>query len=101
NKGFVTAGFRSGQIITVDTTSGTNDGIYTISTVTPGVITLIESDPLTTEDAATAGTVTITTEVNLVSKTEWLASSSVDPIDKTIHRVWFNAGTSALKAITL
>ncbi|MBA7519314.1 hypothetical protein ES705_11392 [subsurface metagenome] len=99
---FVIAGFKSGQIITVVTGSGTNNGTYTISAVTPGVITLIGSDELITESAATAVTVTITTNVNLVSKTEWLADTNhVTPTGKEIDRVWFETGTSAFEAIRL
>lgn len=55
--GFLTAGFEPGQIIIVTTTSGTNDGVYTIASVAAGTITLIAADSLTTENAATAGTV--------------------------------------------
>jgi hypothetical protein len=53
--------FKSGMTIRVSTTSGTNDGDYTIATrgVSRGTILLSTSDSLTTEDAATAGTVTI------------------------------------------
>lgn len=57
--GFVTAGFKIGQIIIVTTTSGTNDGVYTIASVTAGTITLIAANALTAENAATAGTVAI------------------------------------------
>ena len=47
--------------ITVETTSGTNDGSYTIADrgVSRGTILLDADDSLTTESAATAGTVTI------------------------------------------
>jgi hypothetical protein len=53
--------FRSEQPITIETTSGTNDGDYTIGArgVSRGTLTLSSSDSLTTENAATAGTVTI------------------------------------------
>ena len=99
---FVIAGFKSDQTITVITTSGVNDDTYTINTVTPGVITLIAADSLTTENAAAAGTVTITTDTNLVSKTEWLANTNyVTPTGKEIDRVWFETGTSAFEAIRL
>jgi len=57
--GFLTAGFEAGQIIVITTTSGTNDGTYTIASVAAGTITLIAADSLTTENAATAGTVAI------------------------------------------
>ena len=47
--------------ITIETTSGTNDGTYTIADrgVSRGTILLSSTDSLTTESAATAGTVTI------------------------------------------
>jgi hypothetical protein len=53
--------FKSGMTLRVETTSGTNDGDYTITTggVSRGVILLSDSDSLTTETAATAGTVTL------------------------------------------
>ncbi|HHT9146682.1 MAG TPA: hypothetical protein ACFYD4_13585 [Candidatus Wunengus sp. YC61] len=53
--------FRSEQPIRVVTSSGTNDGDYTIAArgVSRGEILLSSSDSLTTETAATAGTVTI------------------------------------------
>jgi hypothetical protein len=53
--------FKTGMTIRVETTSGTNDGDYTIGTrgVTRGKIELASTDSLTTETAATAGTVTI------------------------------------------
>jgi len=57
--GFLTAGFEAGQIIVITTTSGTNDGTYTIASVAAGTITLIAANSLTTENAATAGTVAI------------------------------------------
>ena len=48
-------------VIAVVTESGTNDGTYTIAVrgVAPGVLTLSSTDSLTTEDAATAGEVSI------------------------------------------
>jgi len=51
----------SGWNISITTTSGTNDGSYTIASrgVSRGTILLSSSDSLTTENAATAGTVTI------------------------------------------
>lgn len=54
-------GLQSGMAIRVATTSTTNDGDYTINTrgIQRGKILLSSSDSLTTEDAATAGTVTI------------------------------------------
>lgn len=53
--------FKSEQPIAIVTTSGTNDGTYTIAArgVTRGTLTLKSGDTLTTESAATAGTVTI------------------------------------------
>jgi hypothetical protein len=53
--------FKSGMPIRVATTSGTNNGDYTIASrgVSRGEILLSDSDSLTTETAATAGTVTI------------------------------------------
>lgn len=54
-------GFSDGMTLKVETTSGTNDGTFTIGTraVTRGKIELSSSDSLTTETAATAGTVTL------------------------------------------
>ena len=51
----------SGWNISISTTSGTNDGSYTIAArgVIRGTVTLVSTDSLTTESAATAGTVTI------------------------------------------
>lgn len=53
--------FSGTMPIRIETTSGTNDGDYTIAErgVTREKILLSDSDSLTTEDAATAGTVTI------------------------------------------
>lgn len=53
--------FKSEQPISIVTTSGTNDGVYTVAArgVSRGTLTLSSSDTLTTENAATAGTVTI------------------------------------------
>jgi hypothetical protein len=53
--------FSDGMTIRIGTTSGTNDGDVTIANrgVTRGKILLSSSDSLTTEDAATAGTVTL------------------------------------------
>lgn len=58
---FAKKGLREGAPIRVSTTSGTNDGDYTIRDrgVSMGEILLSDSDSLTTENAATAGTVTI------------------------------------------
>jgi hypothetical protein len=53
--------FTGDMTLRVATTSGENDGDYTIATRwgNRGEILLIDSDSLTTEDAATAGTVTL------------------------------------------
>jgi hypothetical protein len=53
--------FHGGMVIVVTTTSGVNDGVFTIADrgVAKGVLTLSSSDSLTTEAAAAAGTVTI------------------------------------------
>lgn len=50
NNGFLTAGFAVGDSITIQG-SGSNDGDYTIKTVTAGTITLIDEDTLLTEAA--------------------------------------------------
>ena len=57
-EGFVTAGFVVGSTIEVIANSGTNDGVYTITVVAAGTLTVTES--VTTENAATAGSTTIT-----------------------------------------
>ena len=59
--GFSDNHIQSNWGITIATTSGTNDGTYTIADrgVSRGTILLVSTDSLTTEDAATAGTVTI------------------------------------------
>jgi hypothetical protein len=58
---FAAKHFRSEQPIKIATTSGTNDGFFTIAArgVSRGTLTLNSNDSLTTEAAATAGTVTI------------------------------------------
>jgi len=56
---FLTDGFVAGRKINVATTSTTNNGNFTILTVSALQIILSTEDSLTTEDAATAGTVTI------------------------------------------
>lgn len=48
--GFVTAGFYAGQEIVVSG-SASNDGVYTIATVTAGTLTLITDDDLVAEGA--------------------------------------------------
>src|SRR3990167_1573590 len=57
--GFLVAGFQPGDQITVVSTSGLNDGSYTIGSVVAGTITLLARNDLTTEAAGAAGTVTI------------------------------------------
>ena len=57
--GFLIAGFQPGDQITITSTSGLNDGTYTIGSVVAGTITLLASNDLTTESAAAAGTVRI------------------------------------------
>lgn len=54
-------GFSDGMTLKVETTSGTNDGTFTIGdrAVTREKIELSTDDSLTTETAATAGTVTL------------------------------------------
>ena len=56
---------QSNWSITIATTSGTNDGTYTIADrgVSRGTILLSSTDSLTTENAATAGEVTISKNI--------------------------------------
>lgn len=58
---FVDKNFGGGQLIVVETTSGTNDGTYTLAgrAVSRDTLLLDSNGSLTTESAATAGTVTI------------------------------------------
>jgi hypothetical protein len=60
--GFTTANFVASddEMILVESTSGLNDGLYTIGGDEQGVITLLSTDVLITESAANAGTVTLT-----------------------------------------
>ena len=60
-------GFSDGMTLKVETTSATNDGTYTIGerAVTRGKIELSDDDSLTTETAATAGTVTLSRVIYL------------------------------------
>lgn len=65
-------GFRAGMAIRVETTSGTNDGNYTVDTrgVSRSQLLLSTDDSLTDEAAATAGIVTIShvrTEPNITT----------------------------------
>lgn len=57
--------FRSDMVIVVSSTSGTNDGTYTIESrgVASGVLTLSSDDSLTTETAVAAGTVTLSRRI--------------------------------------
>lgn len=55
--GFLTAGFEVGDVITI-AGSGSNDGVYTIKTVTAGTITVAETDDLATEAAGASVTIT-------------------------------------------
>ena len=59
--GFTAAGFdgNDGETILVSSTSGLNDGIYTIAGDTDTVLTLGATDVIATETAAAAGTVVI------------------------------------------
>jgi hypothetical protein len=63
---------RTEMPIRIATTSGTNDGDYTIAArgVTRGQIQLASTNSLTTEDAATAGTVTISRIIYKPSTTQ-------------------------------
>lgn len=56
--------FKAEMPIKVETSSGTNDGEYTIAArgVSKGEILLSSTDSLTTEDSTTAGTVTISSK---------------------------------------
>jgi len=56
---------QSNWEITIATTSGTNDGTYTIADrgVSRGTILLVSTDSLTTESSASAGTVTISKNI--------------------------------------
>lgn len=58
--GFVTAGFKEGQTITVSG-SASNNGTFTISSVAAGTITLISTDSLTNESAGASVTITVAT----------------------------------------
>jgi hypothetical protein len=80
--GFLVAGFQAGDQITVTSTSGLNDGTYTIGSVVAGTITLLARNDLTTETAGAAGTVTITT-----SKTV------PDGVGVTVKAMYANTGT--------
>jgi hypothetical protein len=62
---FVDKNLRNGQLILVETTSGTNDGTYTLAdrAVSRDTLLLDSNGSLTTESAATAGTVTISESI--------------------------------------
>ena len=80
--GFLIAGFQPGDQITVSSTSGVNDGTYTIGSVVAGTITLLARNDLTTETAGAAGTVKI------------VAPKSVpDGVGVTIKAMYANGGT--------
>jgi hypothetical protein len=88
--GFLTAGFAVGQKVSVNSTSNTNDGAYTISAITATKMTLSASDSLTTEDAATAGaTVIVSYNTNLIT----LSGSN----NTFVNLSFFNDGTNALE----
>jgi len=77
--GFLVAGFQPGDTITA-TGSVSNDGTYTIATVTAGTITLLNRDDLTTE--AAGATVKI------------IAPKAVpDGVAVTIKAMYANTGT--------
>jgi len=57
--GFIVAGFQPGDVITVSG-STSNDGTYTIKTVTAGTITLLDKDDLVDEGAAATVKITVT-----------------------------------------
>jgi hypothetical protein len=60
--GFLTAGFRAGDIITITgATTSANNGTYTIGSVAAGVITLVSGQSFDTAEAFLAGT-TITAD---------------------------------------
>jgi len=56
---FITDGFVVGQKIYVNTTSNTNDGVFTLTAVTATKLTLDTGDSITTESAVTAGSTVI------------------------------------------
>ena len=59
--GLITAGFTGGQIIAVRGNDTDNTGYYQVASAVAGVITLDVIEALVTENAAAAGSVTITT----------------------------------------
>lgn len=63
--GFADNHIQSNWDISISTTSGTNDGSYTIADrgVSRGTILLVSTDSLTTESAATAGSVAISKKI--------------------------------------
>lgn len=69
---FADSHFKPSMRIRISSISGTNDGDYTIAArgVSRGEILLDSSDSLTDEDAATAGTVTISCLLDAPSVTE-------------------------------
>jgi hypothetical protein len=75
--GFVTAGFSSGMQIYVSGTTN-NDGLYTISAVVAGTITLINGDSLTAEGTGNSFTVENmdSIKIYLVTRPTTIASSA-------------------------
>lgn len=60
NGSFLTDGFEAGDVIYLNTTSNTNDGSYTIATVTATTITTTStSGHVSTQDTTSAGSTTI------------------------------------------
>ncbi len=65
--GFIAAGFRAGQRITVSG-SASNNGTYTIASVAAGTITLIPSDSLTNEAAGAGVTIRSVRQITVVGR---------------------------------
>lgn len=65
--GFIIAGFRPGQRITV-TGSASNNGTFTVRAVTAGTLTLIATDSLTAEAAGAAVTIRAIRQVTVPGK---------------------------------
>lgn len=80
--GLLIAGFQPGDTITVSSTSGLNDGTYTILSVAAGTITLLPGNDLATETAGAAGTVKITAPKPVS-----------DGIAVTVKAIYANGGT--------
>ena len=71
--GFITAGFVSGSITVLGSTS--NDGSYTIDTVAAGILTLISTDTLSAEVAGDSVTITQLTQYDIIHVTDWALDS--------------------------